>query len=235
MKKGIVISDLHLLSWRSEGQTRFEGLTVELETAETLVLNGDIFDFRWALRPHSETIPQALEWLTALTTDFPGLDIHFIPGNHDCLPAFTNQVRAIEKISFHPHHLILGRNLFLHGDAATYRMSEKGFGKFRANWELDQPSGKTRARLYDLSDALGFSDLTHHIWFRGDIAVKRISWHLEKIRPGWKDLIDHCFFGHTHLPVRGITKDGVKFFNTGSGIRGMEFHPVEFFWKPVYE
>lgn len=231
MKRGIVVSDLHLLSSRSEGQDRFGILSERLREVDTLVLNGDIFDFRWAIRPHAESIPLAMDWLAGLRSEYPELEIHFIPGNHDCLPEFTTRVEALRAISLHPRRLILGRNLFLHGDAATYRMNDRGFLKFRSPWENDRPRSRWKARFYDFYDAVKLTALTHQIWFRGDAAVRRIAWHLEETAPGWRDEIDHCYFGHTHLPIRDVRNGGVLFHNTGSGIRGMEFSPLEFSYR----
>lgn len=231
MRKGIVISDLHLLSWRSVGEERFEEVSKQLEGVDTLVLNGDIFDFRWALQPHSKSIPWTLDWLSQLTSKFSHLDIHFIPGNHDCLPDFVAGINDIEGIQIKPHHLVLGRNLFLHGDAATYRMDRKGFHRFRAGWEDDKPNHKVKARFYDVADLLKLSELSHHLWFAGDIAVQRVAWHLDKVRPGWVEQIDDCFFGHTHMPFQDVSKHGLRFHNTGSAIRGMKFLPLEFTYE----
>ncbi len=228
MYKGIVVSDLHLLSRRSEGQLRFDEVSAQFSALDTLVLNGDIFDFRWAIRPHSESVPQAIDWLHQLKSAFPQLAIHFIPGNHDCLPGFLDQVEATEGVSLHPHHLILGRKLFLHGDAATYRMNRNGFQKFRSGWEKDRPRSHHSARLYDLSDAIKISHLTHHLWFGKDSTIRRMIWHLDQTYSNWKEEIDECFFGHTHIPLRGVEREGVKFHNTGSAIRGQKFAPAEF-------
>ena len=228
MKKGIVVSDLHLLSWRSNGQSCFDKLSGRFSELDALVLNGDIFDFRWANRPHTESVPFALDWLAQLRTDFPHLAIHFIPGNHDCIPEFVDGVAVIDGISFHPFHLVLGKNLFLHGDAATWQMDFEGFRSYRSGWEQDSPRGRTGARLYDAADMFKLSDLTHHLWFGRGAAIRRIIWHLDRVRPGWKEEVEECFFGHTHLPLKGVELEGVRFHNTGSGIRGAPFVPIQF-------
>ena len=228
MKKGIVASDLHLFASRSEGRERFENLSAQLRESDALVLNGDIFDFRWANCRHDESIPRALEWLKGLRREFSHLDIFFIPGNHDCLPGFVDGVRKMDGIDLHAHHLVLGRNLFLHGDAANYQMDEAGFQNFRAAWERDRPRAKVAATLYGMVDAVGITEVTHTLWFGRGLAVRRIAWHLDRVRPGWRDEVDECFFGHTHLPIAGVEQEGVRFTNTGSGIRGARFEPAQF-------
>ncbi len=228
-KKGIVISDLHLLSARSEGESRFEReIRPRLNEIDTLVLNGDTFDFRWACRPLNETVPEAITWIQNLRCDFPDLEICYLLGNHDCLSHFVNELRSLERISIHAHILQLGRNLFLHGDAANYRMGLKQFQKFRDAWETDQPKSKRDARLYDLTDKVGLSYLTHALWFAGNTAVRRISWHLDRVSSAWREDADNCFFGHTHMPIKNRLYRGIRFYNTGSGIRGMEFAPATF-------
>ena len=231
MHKGIVVSDLHLFASRSAGESNFAELSAHLREVDVLVLNGDIFDFRWANFPHSVSIPKALDWLKNLKDDFPEVTLHFIPGNHDCLPAFVSEVDDMPGIELHEHHLLLGKNLFLHGDAATARMDHAGFRKFRSGWEIDSPRGRLSAGLYHAADHLRLTDLTHGLWFGGMRAIRRLIWHLDQVRPGWKDEVEECFFGHTHLPLSGIEEEGVRFHNTGSGIRGASFVPIRFHYR----
>lgn len=121
MKSGLVLSDLHLFSPRSEGFERMAALWDEVTRAEMLVLNGDIFDFRWTCLPdEAATLTAALDWLHKLFDDFEGSAIHYVLG------------------------------------------------------------------------------------------------------------IDHCYFGHTHCPFSDHSHQGVRFHNTGSGIRGMGFLPMGF-------
>ena len=46
-----------------------------------------------------------VDWLTGLQAEFPHLEIHFIPGNHDCLPEFVSRLDSIGSIEVHSHHL----------------------------------------------------------------------------------------------------------------------------------
>ena len=236
LRKGIVVSDLHLLSWRSEGSALFEArIRPQLSEMDALVLNGDSFDFRWACRPHSETIPEALAWIGRLRAEFPVLEIFYVLGNHDCLVEFADKLKSIPRISVHPHWLEIDRNLFIHGDAANYPMDLKGFHKFRKAWEDDKPKTPVDAKYYDLTDKLHLSYLTHVIWFAGNVSIKRISRHLNQVMPGWNKDMDQCFFGHTHVPFAVRELGGVHFTNTGSGIRGMDFAPAEFQYQSTEE
>ncbi|MEM9282469.1 MAG: metallophosphoesterase [Verrucomicrobiota bacterium] len=228
MKKGIVVSDLHLFAKRSVGEAQFATLSTELAQVDTLVLNGDIFDFRWAGCPHKDSIPRAIAWMVHLREKMPQLDIYFIPGNHDCLPPFLDALAEIDDLEIRTHYLILGRNLFLHGDATTHRMNLEGFKQFRSRWENDPPRGKTGARLYQWSDATGLTGITHALWFGGGAAIRRLIWHLNEVIPSWDEQVDDVFFGHTHLYHEAIEKRGIRFHNTGSALRHQRFSSAIF-------
>lgn len=218
-----------MLSWRSDGARLFEEeIAARLGEVDTLVLNGDIFDFRWACRPLVDTIPEAITWIKELRSRFPNIKIHYVLGNHDCITGFVEELKKVDGLEVHPHWLQLSRNLFVHGDAANYRMDMHRFQKFRKAWKNDKPKPPSHARLYDFTDRLGLSYLTHALWFAGNSAQRRIAWHLDKVLPAWRDEIDQCYFGHTHMPCSGRTENTVIFHNTGSGIRGMFFSPAEF-------
>src|SRR5688572_3309334 len=86
--RGMAVSDLHLFAYRSAGMEYFDALRSQLTSADVLVLNGDIFDFRWSTLPNPEiTANRAVEWLQAVRGAYPSCAIHYVLGNHDC-PAF---------------------------------------------------------------------------------------------------------------------------------------------------
>ena len=49
--RGMAVSDLHLFAYRSAGEEYFNSLRPQLNATDILVLNGDIFDFRWSTLP----------------------------------------------------------------------------------------------------------------------------------------------------------------------------------------
>lgn len=228
-KTGLVLSDLHFLSRRSDAETLFQQEIIpQLSNLDTLVLNGDIFDFRWAGRPLSESIPWSIDWLHDLLEQYPHLEIYYVIGNHDCIPEFVTQLNSIERIKVQNHHLILGQHLFLHGDAANYFMDQARFERFRKGWENDQPRSQFSMKLYQIGDILKLSAISHHLYFFGNVAAKRIGRHLDTIIPGWDQAIEHCYFGHTHIPFKAYKNHQATFHNTGSAIRGMGFEPMNF-------
>lgn len=233
MQRGLVLSDLHLFSPRSIASELLEEHMERLLKADVLVLNGDIFDFRWStLRDHPATISAAIDWLSCLLDGFQGAAVHYLLGNHDCLAAFHKHLdeRFADhpKIHIHEHRLLLRRNLFLHGDCANHRMDGKKLAGYRLAWSDHGRKGATGRLLYRIADAGGFTRRFHDAHFPRQATVERVAHHLNDVMPSWRSDIDHCFFGHTHRPFVKHRHEGVDFHNTGSGIRGMGFLPLDF-------
>lgn len=233
MKRGLVISDLHLFSPRSEGSRLLAERMDEVTQTDVLVLNGDVFDFRWSELPdQSATISAAIDWLKKLLENFQGESIHYVLGNHDCLSAFTSRLdelaQANPMFSCHEHRLIINRSLFLHGDCANRMMDENMFKQYRRAWSSHRQRGKVGKTLYQIADITGLSRRFHEQHFPQAATVERVAHHLNHIFPAWREEIDDVFFGHTHRPFTSHTHEGVNFHNTGSGIRSMGFLPLSF-------
>lgn len=229
----LVISDLHLFSARSIGEARLRTLVPEWSTAAVLVLNGDIFDFRWSCHPNAAaSIEAACRWLDELVAQLPRTCIHLLAGNHDCLAAFATAVQrqfaGHPRLRWHPHWLILGERLFLHGDCSHRPMDVAGLARYRADWENDAPRGGLAARAYPWLDRVHLTHLAHRWHFPHRRTVRRIARYLDSAVPGWRERIRHCHFGHTHRALSDYPDSGVRFHNSGCGILGMEFRPTWF-------
>lgn len=233
MLNGLVISDLHLFSRRSRAEELLAGIKDEIIAADVLVLNGDVFDFRWSALPDMRaTIDASFQWLDELIALRLEKPTHYLLGNHDCVTGFTDRLSGFAQsrpsLACHESLLHLGRNLFLHGDCANRRMDENDHRRFRETWSRDKQRSAFGRTLYDAADALGASRKVHDLWFPQDATVRRVAHHLEHILPRWREEIDHCYFGHTHLPFTSHQHEGVMFHNTGSAIRDMAFQPLAF-------
>ena len=209
------------------------GAMEQVTHVDVLVLNGDIFDFRWSILPNqAATIAAALDWIDSLIDAFKGESIHYVLGNHDCLEAFSSRLGDLSHkrplFACHELRLILNRNLFLHGDCANRMMNEAALKKYRRSWSSHRQRGKFGRALYQVADATGLSRRFHERHFPEEATVSRVIHHLGHVLPAWREEIDHCYFGHTHRPFANHLRDGVRFHNTGSGIRGMGFHPLAF-------
>lgn len=205
----------------------------EVAQVDVLVLNGDVFDFRWSELPNqAATISAAINWTADLLENFKGESIHYVLGNHDCLSAFTSRLeelaRANSVFSYHEHSLILNRSLFLHGDCANRKMDGEMLKQYRHAWSSHDQRGKLGRVLYQLADITGLSRRFHEQHFPEAATVARVAHHLDHVLPTWREEIDDVFFGHTHRPFSSHSHEGVLFHNTGSGIRGMGFNPLVF-------
>ncbi|HEX5221717.1 MAG TPA: metallophosphoesterase [Verrucomicrobiae bacterium] len=232
-RTGIVLSDLHLFARRSRGDTRFENVRRLLSKADLLVLNGDIFDFRWStIGNQSKTLSAALDWLNTLAGNLPACQIHFIVGNHDCTASFkgglTDLARALPSFQWHEHLLQLGPLLFVHGDCAHRRMDKDGLLRLRTSWERDWRWTPAMAVAYEYVDRLGITKRVHEFHFPRQKTVERLVFYLDSSCPGWRKTTRDCYFGHTHLPFANHEHDGIRFHNTGSAIHNLEFNPLCF-------
>jgi predicted phosphodiesterase len=227
--RGLVISDLHLQAKRSAGESLLRAIQGTLDRCDTLILNGDTFDFRWStLGGETESIDTAIGWMEAMD----GRTLHFIHGNHDCLYGFRERLLSLTQkwpnLHLHEDTLRLGTRIFLHGDCANRKMDPAALKAMRKAWAEDKPRGPFQAKLYDLADQSGISLAFHRGYFPQAIVVSRVAHYLDAAQPGWSEFASECYFGHTHLPFRNHRNGDVHFHNTGSGIRGMGFQPLEF-------
>ncbi|HEX2853761.1 MAG TPA: metallophosphoesterase [Opitutaceae bacterium] len=231
--QGVVISDLHLFAHRSVGGDCFASVRDRLAGADVLVLNGDIFDFRWSTLPDVETtVAAALAWLRALSAEFPHAEVHYVLGNHDC-PAFFHAgldhlAGTFSGFHWHRHGVRIGSALFVHGDCTHRKMDRAGLQHYRKCWDNRRQHGAWRAHAYRAVDRLGVTWLTHKAWFPRRHTVRRLSHYLDRSYPTWRETARDCYFGHTHLPFSDYRCENVTFHNTGSGIRGMGFNPKLF-------
>ena len=230
---GLVLSDLHLFARRSKAEACLESLRSDFESVTTLVLNGDIIDFQWSILPsHRATISAALEWLAGLLVSLPRCQIHYIQGNHDCITEFRAELIALSlresRLKYHDQLLCLGSNLFLHGDCADCLMDDRTLQRRREAWNRTPRHGQLRTAAYLWSDRLGLTQLAHRAHFPPVLTVQRIRHYLHHIRPGWHLHTRHCYFGHTHVPLRDFEHDGIVFHNSGSAIENMGFNPIFF-------
>jgi UDP-2,3-diacylglucosamine pyrophosphatase LpxH len=230
---GIVVSDLHLFARRSCAEERLRSLHGQLSQARLIVLNGDIFDFRWSkLGDFDDSRKAAIQWLRRLACRFPNCEIHYILGNHDCLDSFTYDLdqlsRTLPAFRWQRHYLRLGSSLFLHGDCVHRQMDGKGLEFYRETWRNDSQRGPGAAVAYRFVDILRITRVAHAWHFPNWRTLRRLAHYLEDVQPRWKEDCSDCYFGHTHRPFSNVLFRGVRFHNTGSAIRDMPFNPICF-------
>ena len=78
------VSDLHLFCSRFAGPRCWNKLLEVSKCATTVVLGGDIFDFRWTTHPTIEySVHVAVQMLACLVRGNRQCQFHYVLGNHD--------------------------------------------------------------------------------------------------------------------------------------------------------
>lgn len=231
--RGVAVSDLHLFAQRSAGAEYFQALGPELAAANFLVLNGDIFDFRWSTLPSAEiTVSRAVEWLQGVRAAYPACEIHYVLGNHDCPTFFRERLddltSTLGRFAWHEFGVRIGSALFVHGDCTHRRMDPGGLRRFREDWDNDRQHGRWMTKAYVAVDRIGATRFAHQYFFPRRTTVERAMHYLDYACPDWRAGTRDCYFGHTHQPFSNFEHAGVQFHNTGSAIRGMGFNPLKF-------
>ena len=232
-KTGMVVSDLHMFAKRSRAPMVMDELGPALEGCEMLVLNGDIFDFKWTtLESIPHTIDQALAWLEGLVKGFPGCRIYFILGNHDCHREFTvvleDLSQKISSFSWHERYLRLGTAAFLHGDCIHKKVFEKGLASYRKPWKEIKKKGQAQNAIYEAINHTGLTKAAPKIAFKREKMAGRILDYLDDREPGIVEKINDVYVGHTHVPFTDFSFRGKVFHNTGSAIKNQDFNPLHF-------
>ena len=224
MKKGFVISDLHLFAERSVGGRYLAPMKEAAAEADYFVLNGDIFDFRWStLSGPEESVRVAVEWLRELAVAHPRCRFYYILGNHDSFEPFARGLdrlaAEVPNFAWHPTHLRLGESLFLHGDL---HLEKAGAGPSpRTLHPKVGRNGRTLRLGYRIFIATGAHRLIA-LLHRPRRSADRIRCALEANGSGrWEGVTD-IYFGHTHLPFSDFRHGNLTFHNTGSAIRGLK-------------
>jgi predicted phosphodiesterase len=233
LRQGLVISDLHLFSPRSNAEAQLRRIKRHLERIDTLVLNGDTFDFRWSMYPSERaSIRAALVWLERLAVQFDGRKVHYIFGNRDRIRSFRPLIEEFAArsrvVTLHDSSVRLGHSLFVQGDCSIPLMNEAKLEAYRDIWRKDRPYGPVNSGLCAIAASTGMGKLLHQYYFPRQATVRRVSHFMDEVSPGWRRGTVDCFFGHTHMPFRNHVAEGIRFHNTGSAIRGMGFQPMFF-------
>lgn len=231
MKKCYFVSDLHLFANRSNAHRYLEEIALKASRAETFVLGGDIFDFRWSRIPLRRAVDRAVEWLRELAAASPECHFHLILGNHDYHRAFIDRLdeldRQVANLSWHRYYLRLGGSVFLHGDVADKTMNARLLAEARDQWLDDRRRGPFMSRLYDVVVLTRLHRPVPQLVYTKRIVVRRILKYLESIGQGPRDGVRNVYFGHTHRRMSNYRYRGLTFHNGGAPIKGVKFRILE--------
>ena len=189
MTKCYFVSDLHLFANRSNAHHYLEEIAQTASRAETFVLGGDIFDFRWS--QHSRF---AKPWIGPRTglrnwpSPVPRCQFHVVLGNHDYHRAFIDRLVDLEQrianLAWHRYYVRLGSSVFLHGDVANKVMDARMLAEAREEWLDHRRRGPFLSMLYDVVVATRLHKPVPRLVFAKRIVVRRILKYLESIGEG---------------------------------------------------
>lgn len=226
------VSDLHLFCRRFDGERFWTRLLELSERATTIVLGGDIFDFRWTTLPTIEqSADEAVRMLTSLVRKNRQCEFHYLLGNHDHHQAFVGRLERLagdeSNLARHPHYLRLKRSLFLHGDVATRPMGPEQLENQRRRWLRVRRQGRLANLAYDASMRVGLHRLAYRLAYPREAVARRILVYLDQIGQRSGAGVTDVYFGHTHLALSAFEYDGVRFHNCGAPVRGSAFRILE--------
>lgn len=225
------ISDLHMFSRRSQAENHESEILAVAQTAKTIVLGGDMFDFRWSTLPSVEaTVGAAIEWLKRLIEPHSTCDFHYVLGNHDYNRKFIDRLAEYAAdqphLSWHRYFVRLGQSVFLHGDVADGKMTPDMLAATRAGWLEDETRHRFRHWLYDVAINANVHKAASRLVHRADRIADRILHYLEHIGEGPENGVRHVYFGHTHAAMSNFDYGGLKFHNGGAPMKRLEFRIV---------
>jgi UDP-2,3-diacylglucosamine hydrolase len=229
--KGYFLSDLHLFSRRSTGETLMPELEDKVQRSHTVVLGGDIFDFKWSTEgPADATCQRASRWLADLLSLNGECEFHYILGNHDSNPMFVECLKQLAEdhplFFWHRYFARLDHCLFLHGDIADGSLDHSELDSRRAKLEGKHRKFPGWHFAYDVAIHARLHRLAI-LSIRELVVLRRVREYAEQIGHGVEAGITDVYFGHTHMDLDGVEHRGLRFHNGGAAIRGLPFRIIE--------
>jgi hypothetical protein len=228
MNECYVISDLHMFSRRSRAADQMEQIRKTVSSATTLVLAGDIVDFKWSeIGEPKETAEAASEWLEKLLQASTDCELHYLLGNHDHHPALIERLKGLAachpRFHWQPFHLRLGNAVFLHGDAAIPRMNSERLKTYRERFGEHRRRGPVMNRLYDAVVAARIHVMGAQMLYPDRTVLRRLFKYLDEIECSPVQGVRNIYFGHTHRALADAEYGGLKFHNCGAPMPGLNF------------
>lgn len=232
MTSFIFISDLHLYCRRFQGEPYWDELRSRCRKPVTVLLGGDIFDFRWTTLPSIDaTIRAAGDRVEELVSEAPHCRFYYLPGNHDCHATFIDRLGQLQDqydwFSWEPSHVRLGTTAFLHGDVPIGGGSADALARYRRRWGRKQKKGTAANAVYDVAVRYYLHCFVGKLCHPPRWICSRILSYLAKVDGVDKTPVTDVYFGHTHVPLKAHRHGDVRFHNGGAPIRGCTYQMLE--------
>lgn len=231
-RPGFFLSDLHLFSSRSTAHAYEADIRRCAEQAHTIILGGDIFDFKWSRYSNLKTsVNEARNWLERLVSDHKECSFYYLLGNHDSHPDFVTELDRLafqySNLEWQPHLLRLGACVFLHGDVIDGGLDHQSIDARRRKHE-DKPLPMAyRHWLYDAAVQAKLHCLVANVARRHSWVLKKVYRYLSEQGLNADSGVRDVYFGHTHRPLRSVEYQRLRFHNGGASIRGVSFHIIK--------
>lgn len=231
-RHGYFFSDLHVFARRSIAGQAMPQIVRTVEQAHTLVLGGDIFDFKWSTHASMEhSLAAAEKWLLDLMAPHQTCQFHFILGNHDAAPPFVERLEALAantpNFQWHRYYVRLQHCLFLHGDIADDQPCHDRLDARRKKKDRSASPSNAAHLLYDLAVHARLHKAAISAAVRPQAILQRLSTYAEQIGHGPDDGVKDVYFGHIHQDLDGIEFGDLCFHNGGAAIKGLRFRIIE--------
>ncbi len=160
---------------------------------------------------------------------------HYILGNHDALPGFTQRLEELAKnnprLQWHPHLLRLGSSVFLHGDIIDSKIPLEA--DFHELLDARRLRGEERSlphplqhSLYDVAVQARIHRLVANLANSHRKVLTQVGDYLSWAKQDRSAGVEQVYFGHTHRPVDRLVYSGLEFHNPGAAIKGLPFRIV---------
>ena len=231
-KKGLVVSDLHLLTNRTTINFHIHGMERAAAQSDLFILNGDIFDFKWSL--HGDvalSLDVAREWIETLVRPFPHCRFVFMIGNHDSLTPYMELLDHLAgrhaNIGWDKYWLQVEDKVFLHGDAADAFMTPAALDLHRMRWDRLRQMPRIWHSIYGAATRYSPHWIVPQLKSKRLCANRLIHYLRAALGAGFYDIQD-IYFGHLHSPFTDFTCKGIRFHNTGAAIHGLRLRMLPF-------
>lgn len=229
---GCFISDLHLMTARSNAARYIDTIRAAAARAEVFVFGGDVFDFHWARMPIDRAAEEAASWLRELAQTCPRCRFHYLLGNHDHHEAFIDRLieldRDVPNLAWDHDCFRLGSKVFLHGDVLGRGVTAESLVEHRARPHHHRVREVWEHQVYDLAVFAGLHKPIPYFVHPTRVVVRKILRYLRQSGQGPESGVRDVYFGHIHRVLSNYQYRGLRFHSGGASIRGLRFQIVEF-------
>lgn len=232
--RGHFLSDLHLFARRSAAMSMSISHRIReaASMSHTMVLGGDIFDFKWSTHPSLDrSVDAGIAWLEELIGTNPLCSFYYLLGNHDAHPRFVSKLDRLAlrqpRLQWQPYILRIRESVFLHGDIVDCEPCHTILAERRKMQDAKPHPKQFSHLLYDLVVHARLHRVAMNLAIKQKHVLGSLSNYLKVERLDATHGVRDVYFGHTHRSVDAVQYAGLTFHNGGASIHGLPFRIIE--------